>query len=105
MNLFEEIDSQQELVNSLPCPKCEEDLIVRTVKKENRNHGREFISCDACNVFEWLDLPACKTCHRRLYEAKAKKTQRWFRACPSGCKASFKWLTESEPDNIKQGNQ
>ena len=99
MTIFDEtqLSSEQPPVNTQPCPECHEELVVYKVKKENRNHGREFITCEECNVFEWLDMPNCRTCHRRLFEAQAKKDGRWFRACPSGCKGAFKWLAK-EPE-------
>lgn len=78
------------------CPKCSEECVVRTVKKETENQNRPFISCPECETFCWLDLGLCRRCSKPLRETKTKKQNqnygRRFRACPDNCAGSFKWI-------------
>src|SRR4051812_10801549 len=86
----------QKPIRKEPCPLCLRMLRVLEVKKENINKGRPFITCEDCDLFEWMDMPLCAACGRREYEATCKQGRnegRTFRTCPGMC--SFHWITKS----------
>lgn len=75
--------------------QCGEEVEVLQVKKDGINQGRLFASCVCCHRFQWLDMPLCKKCGERKYQAQVKHGKRagkWFMACPNRCKISFRWL-------------
>lgn len=58
-NLQNRIDLWQDMLGPT-CPACGAPMVLRKVKKEGPNKGREFYSCAAwkttqCNGFQWAD--------------------------------------------------
>ena len=73
------------------CGQCKASCKVWVVKKEGKNQGREFYKCKVCGLFEFVDMPKCEGCNRRLYEAISKRNGRSFSACPNQCKGQFRY--------------
>jgi hypothetical protein len=71
--------------------QCGQEVAVFTVKKDGVNQGRLFAKCDHCGRWQWLDMPLCRKCGERKFQAQTK-AGKWFLACPNRC--SLRWLSQ-----------
>jgi len=67
-----ERDRRKQFPAFTKCPKCAQFCRTLWVKKSGRNHGRPFISCEACDVFQFCDTEKC-ACNWAIVERTVRK--------------------------------